>query len=425
MQESKSGIGFMKILMLNNFFTGFSGVEPIMMQESSLLKNDGHEVYFFASNKKPYFEEDYEYAKYFPEYINYPKLSKKELLQYAYKLFYNKEAEKKMKNYLKEIKPDLVHCHNVIFLLTPSVLKACYDLNIPVAYTVHGPDFVCPSDKLMLGGKTYCKDELCVGKNPIHCTLNNCFNDSLLKSLVGTIDFATRGIHKLYSNADIYICPSKALSKLVIKSGIPEEKVTVINNFVSNSYLAKEPNYDNKGYFLFAGRLTREKGVHYLLHAMAKLPDINLRIAGTGSQQEELKELAKELNLKNVEFIGFKSGKDLEDEYTNCIASILPCNWFENFGVALLESFISGKPIIASNIGGIPEIIDHGQNGLLVEPGNIDQIAESIKKINDDKQLAVTMGQHARQKAERLYTAEVHYSKLLDAYKKILGDKWR
>ncbi len=409
----------MKILMLNNFFTGFSGVEPVMMEEAGLLKDDGHEVYFFASNKKPYFIEDYEYAKYFPEFINYPELSKKELLKYAYKLFYNKEAENKFKKYLKEIKPNVVHCHNVIYLLTPSVLKACYDLKIPVAYTVHGPDLVCPSDKLMLGGKEYCTEELCVGKNPIHCTLNKCFNDSLAKSLVGTIDFATRKFHKLYAKADMYICPSKALSDLVIKSGIPKEKVTVINNFVSNSYLKKEPNYDNKGYFLFAGRLTKEKGVHFLLQAMAKLPQVKLRVAGTGSQQEQLLKLAKDLNLNNVEFVGFRTGKDLEDDYSNCIASILPCDWFENCPRNLIEAFALGKPVIASNRGGIPEIVNHNENGIICEPGNIDQLTEAIKKLYEDPQLTIDMGKKARHKAEQVYTADMHYSKLLKVYQQI------
>lgn len=189
------------------------------------------------------------------------------------------------------------------------------------------------------------------------------------------------------------------------------------NNFVDDSKFDIKPVFENKGYFLYVGRLSKEKGCHYLLEAMSKLDDkVELHIVGYGNEEENLKEQAKKLNLKNVHFLGFRTGSELEEEFKNCIATILPCNWFESFGLTIVESFVYGKPAIASKVGGIPELVENNETGIVFEPGNVEELTLAINRLSTNPELAVQMGQKARIKAETLYRQDLYYSKLIEIY---------
>ncbi|MFH0702000.1 MAG: glycosyltransferase family 4 protein [bacterium] len=413
----------MKILHINNFFCKHGGAENSMYREAVLLRENGHEVFFFATDRQPFLEKDYKYAGYFPKSVPYYSLSKIKALKYIFKLFYNFEAEHKLDLFLKEIKPDIVHCHCIPYNLTPAILRACYKNNIPVVMALRSARIMCPSGTLRLKDEYYCKNELCVSGNPLHCLFNKCESKSLARSIIVTTEYLFRKIHKLYDKVSYFVCISEAILELAYRSGIKREKLVLIKNCIDDSYFKIQPEYANKGYFLFVGRLTRDKGVNYLLEAMKKLPDIELHIAGIGDEEKNLKKQAEKLNLSNVKFLGFKLGKELEQEYRNCIATILPCNWFEAFGLTIIESFAYGKPVIASDVGGIPEIIENGKNGITFEIGNIDKLANAIKKLYLNNDLAVEMGKNGNAKAKTMYNVQDHYNKLIEVYNSLVYAK--
>lgn len=173
---------------------------------------------------------------------------------------------------------------------------------------------------------------------------------------------------------------------------------------------------------MYVGRLAKEKGVHYILEAFKYLPsDIKLHIVGSGPEEENLKIFAKENNLNNVEFVGRKSGSELNEEYKNCIANILPSNCFETFGLSSVEAFAHGKPVIGSNIGGIPEIVEHNKVGLIFEPGDVKTLTEHIKTLYQDVDLRTKLAKAARGKAEARYTQEVYYNNLTKVYESVLS----
>ena len=155
---------------------------------------------------------------------------------------------------------------------------------------------------------------------------------------------------------------------------------------------------------------------------MSRLPESRLHIAGTGPYEKNLEELAKKLNLNNVEFLGYKTGMELENEYKYSIANILPCNWFENFPTGILESFIYGKPVIASNVGGIPGMINNNETGILFEPGNVVELKEAIQRLHSDLSFAVQMGMNARAEAELKFHPQIYYQKLLSIYESLVKD---
>ncbi|OGI21872.1 MAG: hypothetical protein A2255_11115 [Candidatus Melainabacteria bacterium RIFOXYA2_FULL_32_9] len=407
----------MKILLANNHFSNNGGADAYTYNTGNVLRENGHQVFFFASDRGNFFEENYEYSRYFPQYITYRSLAKPDLLKNIFRPLYNFEAKEKLNLYLKEIKPDIVHCNSISYHLTPSILDSCYKNNIPVVMTLHDTRFLCPAGTMLLSTENYCQNELCITGNPIHCLANRCKYKSLPASTLATFEYFFNKYLRLFDKVSVFICPSKALLELAARSGIPREKLVHINNFIDDSYFKAEPEYSNKGYFLYAGRLVKEKGVHYLLEAMRKIPDIELHIVGSGLEENNLKQLAS--NLSNVKFLGFKSGIDLENEYKNCIASIIPSNYFEIFGLTIVESFAYGKPVIGSNIGAIPEIIENGKNGIIFESENADDLAQAIRQLNTNRTLLYEMGQNARLKAKSMYISNIHYSKLIEAYKSL------
>lgn len=411
----------MKILLISSFFSPVGGVETILFSTSQLLKECGHEVYFFSTDKQPYFDGNYPYSQFFPAYIDFKSLKGLQKINY-FKIFYNFEAKRKLKEYLKEIKPDLVHIHITDYYLTSSVVDACYDYGAPIIKTFHELRFICPGSKYLKDAQ-YCDLEACIKGNPVHCLLNKCKNNSYLESFFVVVENLVNRTLKIYDKFDHCIFPSNAMAVLAIKAGFNKDKLSVLNNFTDERFIKEGPEFANKGYYLYAGRLSEEKGLKYLLKAMAELPEIQLHIVGQGPQEQELKDLADKYGLKNVIFKGQLGGNDLISEYKYCIATILPCNWFEIFGVTILESFAVGKPVIASRIGAIPEIVTDGQEGLLVAPGDVDELKQAISRLFADNDLVKQMGQKARRKVEECYRPKNYIDRLDLIYNQVLSLK--
>lgn len=412
----------MKILLGNNYFSPVGGAEILLYWQYLLLKEKGFEVSLFATDKEPYFESEDLFPEYFPKSVDYSNLHGINKIKYSLKRFYNIEAEQKLDIFLKKIKPDIAHFGNIKMNLTPAVLNACYKNNIPVVITLFDSSYICPNGVLRINNKTYCKDELCRNGNYIHCVLNKCRGNSYLKSLNAACEISFKNVHGLYNGVSAFICSSNALAKLAINTGIPAKKIAVIPTSVPDNYLKCEPNYGHEGYFLYVGRIAEAKGINYLIEAFSKLPsEIKLRIVGTGPDENNLKLLAEKLNLNNVSFLGFKSGDELEEEYRNCIATILPCNWFENFPTTIIESFAHGKPVIASNLGGIPEMIENNKTGILIEPECIEDIVNAVKKMYYDDSFLNELSINCRQKAEKNYNQEIFYNNLINIYNNVLN----
>jgi len=408
-----------KILFINGSFKNDSGCAVIAQNTYKMFKNRGFDVEYYTTQG---FTNDktYKFSKYFPEHFN--TISKYILNQWRY--YYNWTSRKNIEKVLKEFKPDIVHVHSLrISSMTYSVLQPIIKKNIPIVMTLHDCFLICPTMKLIKGNGEFC-DAKCKGINKLHCILNKCDNTNELNFRWAMMSFVNKltGYDRCITK---FITPSKALMNIMLKynNDINENNIITINNFLSTDKLKIKPNYANKGYFLYIGRLSKEKSVITLLQAMSGLPrDIKLHIVETGPEEENLKKYAEENELHNIEFLGFKTGADIQDEYQNCIATILPCNWFEIFGMTNIESFANGKPVIASNIGGIPEIVEHNVNGLLFEPGNVEQLKECILKYWNNPELVVEHGKNGYKKVLTNYTEGIYYEKLIKLYEEILND---
>jgi len=216
-----------------------------------------------------------------------------------------------------------------------------------------------------------------------------------------------------YEKIDLFLVPSRFYVEL-ISMRVPKEKIRILRNGVElKEYI---PTYEDKGYVLYFGRLSKEKGIEILLKAHQDIAkEIPLKIVGTGLIEDELK-----AKYPRVEFLGYRTGKELKSIISRASFVVMPSECYENCSMAVLEAMALGKPIIASRIGGLPEQVEDGRTGLLFEMGNVEELKEKMLYLWKNKDLRIEMGKEARKKAEREFSLERHCEKLLQIYKKLL-----
>lgn len=328
--------------------------------------------------------------------------------------FYNTNAAQNLEELIIREKPDIAHLHIFYGSLTSSILEVLKKYKIPTVASVHDYKYVCPSYLFLDGKNTIC--EKCAGKNYYQTILNNCVKDSKLYSTVFALESYFRDtffpIERMF---DKLIFVSKFSAEIHQKFKPELKKIsTHLYNF-DPSLLNSQISIAEKGeYFIYAGRLSKEKGVRTLLKAFQKFPHLKLKIVGNGPEMEVLKKEASD----NVEFLGFKKGDELKTLIRNSSFVLVPSEWYENNPMAVIEAYTLGKPVIATKIGGIPEIVIENETGFLFEPGSIPQlikILSSIENISefDYQSLAVK----SREFANRNFHPEIHYENLINIYK--------
>jgi glycosyltransferase involved in cell wall biosynthesis len=245
---------------------------------------------------------------------------------------------------------------------------------------LHDYKLICPNYQLFTGGKT------CIACKPhkyFNCYTKQCFKNSKSKSALATLEmYIHHRLLKIYEkNINTFIAPSDFMKQKLVEFGWDINKIKlVINPFDAEMSIAKgEEVKQEEEYLLYFGRLGEEKGLEILIEAAA-LTNSHLKFVGVGPMENKLKKLAEKLKVK-AEFLGFKNGPELKYIILRSRAIVIPSIWFENMSLSLLEALNLNKIVIASNIGGIPEIIKHGQNGLLFEPGNVNDLTNKIKSL--------------------------------------------
>jgi glycosyltransferase involved in cell wall biosynthesis len=210
------------------------------------------------------------------------------------------------------------------------------------------------------------------------------------------------------------------LRKKFVEVGWHEEDIAYVPNFLVASEF--EPRYSPGNYFLYLGRLSDEKGLSTLIEAFMNVTfdKTNLMIVGEGPIRNQLEKVAKAD--PRIRFTGYLSGNTLKETTRNALAVIVPSEWYENAPLSILESFAFGKPVIGSRIGGIPEMIDDGVNGLLFESGNADDLTKKLELLlSRPEKRIIEMGRAAREKIEQQYNVDLHYDRLMDIYRRALG----
>ena len=337
----------------------------------------------------------------------------------GFRVLYSFEAKKNISALIEQEKPDIVHINLVHRHLTLSIVNAIKKYNIPIVYTVHDLNCVCPNHEMLANGKVC---ERCLKGKYMNCIKQKCIKGSTTKSALGAIEAMNYKRMKIYDKIDLYITPSYFYKQKLEESGIIHPEIVHMKNFLPLSTKFNSENKDN-GYLLYFGRISEEKGIITLLKAMTKLSsDVPLYILGTGPLEDEVKAFIKENHLESkVKMFGFKSGDELKKFVAEAKCIILPSEWYENGPYAIMEAMSQGKPVIVSRYGGLPEIVEDSKTGFICNPFDSDDLKRCIEKVcnlSDDEYKA--MSKMAVQNAKRDFDAESYAKNLLAHYERLI-----
>lgn len=276
--------------------------------------------------------------------------------------------------------------------------------------TVHDVQMLCPNHMMMeFNSKKLC--EACMGKkSKWPCVKKRCIHGSLPKSLIGAVEGTLYECNHVYDKIDRFICPSAFLEKKLLTVPRFRGKTVMLHNFLSR--VAAAAPAEKGDYVLYFGRLSEEKGIDRILEACKLLPDIPFVIAGSGPMED----LCKNCTLPNVKYVGFQTGKALEDLVAGALFTLHLSIWYENCPLALLESQSLGTPVLCNRIGGIPELVEEGRTGILNDTFTPVAYAEKIRALYADKPLLAEMSAHCIQKKDRMMTLERYCDQLLSLY---------
>jgi glycosyltransferase involved in cell wall biosynthesis len=325
---------------------------------------------------------------------------------------WNLGAFQKVRRVLRQWRVAVVAVRNFFPQLSPSVYYAARAEGAAVVQTLDNFRILCAGATLFRAGRL-CTD--CLHRAfPWPALLHRCYRNSIgATTVAATTAWFHWRLNTWENQVDMYIAPSHFVRRTFLASGFPEEKVAVKPHFVRH-----DPGVGtgSSGFLLYAGRLAPEKGIGTLLSAWRQLRRAAvLRIAGGGPLAETVNGAGA-----GVVPVGFLSTLDVQELMRQAAAVICPSEWNEPFGRTVIEAFAAGTPVIASNIGALPELVEHGRTGLLFRPGDAEDLAAKLEWFLSHPRQARAMRREARAEFEAKYTAERNYPILMEIYERAI-----
>ncbi|RKX87173.1 MAG: glycosyltransferase family 1 protein, partial [Spirochaetes bacterium] len=396
------------------------GAERYFFELKKILEKNGHEVISFSMKHPQNLESPWE--EFFVDEIDFNPsgfIGKAVTgIKSSARIVYSMHAKRQMEKLLDYVKPDIAHVHMIDHQISPSILPVLKSRNIPVIQTVHTYKPVCPSYRLYNMQKNrIC--EKCLNGSYYRAVFEKCHKGSIGASLLVAAEMYIHKSLKLYeNNIDIYHVPSRFMGQKLAEGGIDKSKIRHL--FYTIDMDSFPVRYDNDGYFIYYGRLSAEKGIPVLLKAFAKADTGSLKIIGTGPDKKSLERLVSDLKIsRKVEFTGPVYGEQLKKLVSGAQFVVVPSEWYDNSPLVIYESLTMGKPVIGSNMGGIPELINIGVDGFIFEAKNTEQLSLILTDMLKHRNLS-EMGRAARAKAEKLFDPNVHYKNMMAIYNSVI-----
>ena len=385
----------MKVVLVHNTYQQPGGEDVVFNQERQMLELAGHHVVTFCRS-------------------NWDTDEYKGILRIvlAKQAIWNARSREAFLNLLREEKPDLVHVHNTFVVISPSIYSACSELGVPVVQTLHNYRLLCPAATFFRDGKI-CEE--CLPGSLWPSVKHSCYHNSrAATSVVAAILQFHRTIGTWRDHLSRFIVLSEFARGKFIEGGIPPEKISVKPNFVypdPGAYTGK------REYVIFVGRLSPEKRVRTLLEAWKRhaLP-FPLHVIGGGPDQQILEREAADLSLRDIVFRGQLAREATLAAIARARFLIFSSEWYETFGVTIAEAYACSTPVVASDIGAMREIVQHGKTGLHFRVGDPDDLAQKVTWAWSHPDEMRAMGIEARREYEAKYTAEKNYPLLMQIY---------
>lgn len=403
----------MKVLLINKFYYLKGGAEKHFFDLKTLLERHGHTVVVFAMRDEKNLPSPH--AQYFVSHVEFDRVRFNwQGLRTAGRMLWSFEARRRLQKLIDVEKPDIAHIHNIYHQLSPSILPVLKRNHIPVVQTLHDYKLISPNYAMFDHGEIC---ERSKGWRFDRTIWHRCVKNSIVASTLAALEMTLHKLMRVYEkNVDVFISPSKFLMGKVKEWQTHVKRITYLPNFIDT--VEETLPAQTGDYFLFFGRLSEEKGLSILLHAMRGI-EIPLKIAGSGPDEARLRRQVAELQLKNVEFLGFTSGDELRQLIRGSRAVLLPAQWYENCPLVIQEAYQQGRPVIGSLIGGIPEFIKDGETGILCEADKVDQWHDALQRYVDHPEAAAHAGVQA-QEYVRQFSSERYYRRLMEIYESVV-----
>jgi glycosyltransferase involved in cell wall biosynthesis len=378
-----------RILILHSrYLSGqTSGENRVVEDEARLLAEAGHEVRTWTP--APSDPQDFGAAR------------------LGTRAIWSRDAAKEVRQLVRNQRSEIVHCHNLFPLLSPAVISAASAEGAAVLMTLHNYRLLCLPATFLRDGQT-CED--CLGHLPWRGVIHGCYRDSRLGSGALASSLAVHRAVRTFTRVRLYLAVGRFVRDKYVQAGFPEDRVAVKPSFV-----AAAPRRQGPGdYFLFLGRLSQEKGLKTLLAAWSRSPE-RLVVAGDGPERALLRDSAS-----TVDYRGSLPAAEIPSLLSRARALLLPSLSYEGAPRVVLEAYASGVPVLASRLGGLPELIEDGSSGVLVRPGDVAAWAAAVERLTEDTE-AERMGERAWRLWQERYSPERGLENLEAAYRASLG----
>lgn len=409
----------MRVLLINKFHYHRDGATAVYFGTAKMLNGHGHDTAFFAMDHPQ--NRPSRWSKFFVPQVDYNDDSETWTAKAmaAFSLVWNFQAQRNLSRLIRKFQPDVAHLHVIYHQLTPAIIHTLKKHQIPVVMTHHDFKMISPVYNLALNGQIYEKTK---AHKYYKAIPDKAIKNSFAKSLLSVLEAYTHKLARSYHQVDIHISPSRFLKRKFREYGI-SERMEVVNNPYSGE-LADAPAGDG-GYILYAGRLSAEKGLKTLLSALAALNSegLKLYLAGSGPLAGELKKMSLALGIADrVEWLGHLRRSELDRIMSRARAVVVPSECYENFSMTIIEAQAKGKVVVASDLGGNPELVEDGVTGYLFPAGDVTALTAKLEKVVNECNLCAQMGKQARQKALVRYGQDAYIEKIIHLYEQAIEE---
>ncbi len=411
----------LKIVLVNYRYFISGGPERYYFNIKEVLENHEHIVIPFSikgnqnlpTTYDHYFLSKVDDEVYFSQYKKTPVTVFKSFTR----MFYSFEAKRKFRNLLIKEKPDIVYIMQYHNKISPSIIDAAKELNIPVVHRISDFQYICAN--ALFHNETVGVCEKCLTGSKWNAVRYKCVLHSRLYSFVKIAAQKLYEILKITEKIDAFIVPSAFTISKLLQYGISPEKLNLVPTFFNHHFIDNKTEIVYNSFALYVGRIEKQKGLLTLIKAFENT-NHQLKIIGFSNDgyEDYLKEYSSDM--KNIEFLGRKKFEEIIPFLSSCQFSIVPSEIYDNFPNAVIESYAFQKPVIASNIGSLKELILDNKTGLLFETGNFRDLSAKIELLFSNPELCTSMGKNAIKYLEDSLSEDSHYLKLMAVFNKLI-----
>lgn len=401
----------MRILHINKFFDLSDGVDIYLHQVMQRQEALGHETHILSTrDPKNVPTAD---SKYFVQRFD---LSRSEGLredaEKAIRFLWNREAQHSLQEMIRVQRPDVIHLHNIYHHLSTSILAPIREAGIPCVQTLHDYKLACPNYRMFTEGEVC---ERCKGGKYFEAVKHGCLASGFVPNVLAALEMGMTKARQSYERTvRLFLCPSRFMLEKMEDWGEPIGKLRHLANPVE---FPSEAMPGGGGYLLYAGRLATEKGLSSFLEAAIRIPELPIKIAGRGPDEERLRSLVRGSGVTHIEFVGFQTGEALRGLRARAEALVSPSIWYENASLSILEGMADGLPCLVTRIGGNPEFIEDGETGFLAKPGDVEDWVRVLRRFQAvSKAGRRQMGDVARERVKERFLWSTHLERLQGFY---------